>query len=140
MAQKWGFLCLYYTIHYLFIFVKWEKNRVIATMTTIMIQEKWQQLIGRIKDDFKVSKHEQKDGAYEGESIEEIVFQGPAGEMRLVRTVKPRVLGEKTRYSNRIGSSTGIEKIYSDTETVDVVKLWRSQNGDWVEVDVRALG
>ncbi len=109
-------------------------------MIITMTQEKWQQLIGRIKDDFKVIKHEQKDGAYEGESFEEIVFQGPVGEMKLVRTVKPRVLGEKTRYSNRIGSSTGIEKIYSDTETVDVVKLWRDQNGEWVEVDVSALG
>lgn len=105
-----------------------------------MIEEKWQQLIGRIKDDFKVVKHEQKDGEYEDEKVEEIVFQGPAGEMKLVRTVKPRVLGEKTKYSNRIGSSTAIEKIYSDTETVDTVKLWRDQNGQWIEVNVSALG
>lgn len=99
-----------------------------------MTQEKWQQLIGRIKDDFQVLKHEQKDGE------EEIIWQSPMGEMRLVRIVRPRVVGEKTKYSNRIGSSVGIEKVYSDTETVDIVKLWRNQNGDWIEIDVRALG
>ena len=104
-----------------------------------MIEEKWQQLIGRIKDDFSVLSHQQKDGEYEGEKVEEIVFQGPAGEMKLIRTVKPRVLGEKTKYSNRIGSTTAIEKIYSDTETVDTVKLWREQNGEWSEVDVNRL-
>ena len=116
------------------------KERAYCYNSIIMIQEKWQQLIGRIKDDFSVLSHEQKDGEYEGESVEEIIFQGLAGEMKLSRAVKPRVVGEKTKYSNRIGSSTGIEKIYSDTETVDTVKLWREQNGEWIEVDVKALG
>ena len=81
-----------------------------------MQQEKWEQLLCRI-------------------------FVNPAGRMRLERSVRPRLLEEKTHYSGRLGGDTGIEKVYSDTETVDMVKLSREDEaGDWIEMDVSALG
>lgn len=105
-----------------------------------MTEEKWQQLIGRIKDEFEVSSHEKSGGEGARERAEEIIFIGPAGKMRLVRTIKPRALGEKTYYSGRLAAQTGIEKIYSDTETVDFVKLYREDRGEWAEMDAGALG
>lgn len=104
-----------------------------------MTEEKWQQLVGRIKDEFEVLSHEKTGDESSRDSREEIIFIGPAGKMRLVRSIKPRVLGEKTYYSGRLAAQTGIEKIYSDTETVDFVKLYREDRGEWAEIDAGAL-
>ena len=105
-----------------------------------MTDEKWKYIVGNIKDSFNVISHKTEAGEFEHESIEELVFENPAGTMKLARHIKPRMLGEKTHYSTRIGSSTGIEKVYSDTETVDYVTLYRDVGGEWKEMDVAAIG
>lgn len=105
-----------------------------------MNQEKWEQLIGRIKDDFKVIEHNKGEGEMEGETVETIIFENPAGQMKLERRTRPRVLGEKTQYAARLGSQVRIEKVYSQDEFVDTVKLYRLAGGDWQEIDVVALG
>jgi len=105
-----------------------------------MTDEKWEQIIGNIKDSFAVISHDNTKGELDHETTEEIIFENPAGKMKLVRHTKPRVLEEKTHYSGRIGSTTGIEKVYSDTETVDYVSLFKEVVGGWEEVDVSALG
>jgi len=105
-----------------------------------MTEEKWQQLKGELQDRCQAFEIQKRPGDFAGEEIETVLFTNQIGEFRLVRVVKPRVLGEKTYYSGRLAASTGIEKIYSDTETVDMVKLFRNQNGDWEEIDIRALG
>ncbi|OIO49536.1 MAG: hypothetical protein AUJ34_01065 [Parcubacteria group bacterium CG1_02_41_12] len=100
-----------------------------------MMQEKWEQVIGRIKDEFDVQTHQTLDGERERETIEEIIFNGPIGVMRLTRTKRPRVLEEKTLYSNRAGSSMSVERVYSDDEFVDTVEVFKDENGEWVPVD-----
>ncbi len=105
-----------------------------------MQYERWQQLVGQIKDSLAVISHETKPGEFENETLEELVFEGPTGKMKLARHTKPRVVGEKTFYAGRGGTNVGIQKEYSDTETVDTVKLFRESGGDWVEMDVSALG
>lgn len=106
-----------------------------------MNQEKWEQLIGRIQDEFAVLEHATEDGDIDGEKVESLIFVNPAGKMMLERSVRPRLLEEKTHYSGRLSGETGIEKIYSDTETVDAVKLFReNEAGEWVEMDAGALG
>lgn len=104
-----------------------------------MKQDKWDQLVARIKDEFEIMEHESDDGEIEGENIETLIFNGPAGEMKLERSTHPRVVGERTMYS-RLGGDTVVEKVYSDSETVDVVKLYTDQNGEWEELDISALG
>ena len=100
-----------------------------------MLDEKWQGLVNRIQDEFQLLEHNNRMGTIPGQTIEEISFSNPAGTFKLVRSVRPRVLGEKTQYSNRIGGHTSIEKVYSDTETVDTVKFFRQTNNEWVEMD-----
>ena len=100
-----------------------------------MTQEKWEQLVARIKDEFGNVEHQTFDGARERETIEEIIFDGPIGRTKLIRTKKPRVLEEKTHYSNRIGGSMSVERIYSDDEFVDRLEVFKDDNGEWVAVD-----
>ncbi len=104
-----------------------------------MNDDKWRDIIDKIKENFQVESHEKRAGEYEGENLEEIVFNHPAGPMKLLRIIKPRLVGEKTKYSNRIGSSTQVEKIYSDTETVDSVRLYQQKDGEWGEIDTTPL-
>lgn len=105
-----------------------------------MTEEKWQQLVGQLKDRCQKLTSKKEPGEYEGEEIEEILFTNQIGEFKLIRSVKPRLLDQKTFYSGRLSASTGIKRTYSDTETVDTVKLFRNQDGDWLEIDIRALG
>jgi len=105
-----------------------------------MTDEKWEQLIGRVKDEFDVIEHQTLDGERERETIEEIVFNGPIGKMRVARSKRPRVLEQKTHYSNRIGGDMGVERVYSDDEFVNTIEISRDQNGEWVPVDNSMFG
>lgn len=100
-----------------------------------MTDEKWEQLIGRIKDEFDVEDHKTMDGKREREKIEEIVFNGPIGKMKVARSVRPRVLDEKTHYSNRIGGDMSVERVYSDDEFVNNIEVFKDEDGEWVPVD-----
>ncbi|MBI2050377.1 MAG: hypothetical protein HYT31_01050 [Parcubacteria group bacterium] len=100
-----------------------------------MTEEKWQAVVGRLKDDCEILEHQTVNGEMEGETTEEIVFVNPMGKMKLRRSVKPRLLEEKTHYSGRVGQSTGIERVYSDDEFVDTVELFKDEYGEWVPVD-----
>jgi hypothetical protein len=105
-----------------------------------MTDEKWEQLTGQIKDSFTVLENEKRKEELEGETTEELIFENPAGKMKLVRNVRPRVLEQKAMYSGRKGATADVENIYSDTETVDKVMLFKEEGGDWEEIDVSALG
>lgn len=99
--------------------------------------EKWLTVVGNIKDNFKVNK----EGVYRndeegGTSVEFIEFSGPLGLMRLEFVVKPVILDKKTIYSNRIGSETKVDYVYSDTEKSCklMVYQWDSNKNDWQEM------
>ncbi len=105
-----------------------------------MTNEKWEQIIGQIKDSFEISSHETTDGDLEHETYETLIFTNPLGRMKLERHTKPRLLETKTLYSNRKGTAGTEERVYSDDETVDTVALYREVGDDWEEMDVSALG
>jgi len=105
-----------------------------------MTDEKWEQLTGQIKDSFTVLEDNKREEELEGETTEELVFENETGKMKLVRNVRPRVLEQKSMYSNRKGATADVENVYSDTETVDKVMLFREEAGGWEEIDVSALG
>jgi hypothetical protein len=104
-----------------------------------MSDDKWEQIVGRIKDEFAGTTHETLKGEYENESIEELIFNGPAGKMKLTRITKPRLLEQKTHYSGRVGQSTGIEKVYSKDDFVNTVELFKNNDGEWEPVDNSAF-
>lgn len=102
-----------------------------------MTEEKWQDIIGQIKDEFKVL--EQRTEALENMpgQVEYIIFEGPVGKMKLEFTTKPLVLDKKGLGSRRIGSRTKVEYIYSDTEKVHTFKAykWDEARNEWVEME-----
>jgi hypothetical protein len=105
--------------------------------------EKWQEIIGNIKDNFKVeesgNEHLEDEG---GVDVEYIVFDGPLGKMRLEFVSKPVILDKKTKYSNRIGSETVVDYIYSKEEKTHKLKAykWDEALNDWVEMDAKNFG
>ncbi len=99
----------------------------------------WQDLVGRIKDTFPIIKEGEEELADEPGKREFVVFTGPAGEMRLERVTRPVVLGTHALTSKRIGATAAVTYDYSETESTQTVKLYRDNNGAWVEVDLNSV-
>lgn len=102
-----------------------------------MQDEKWQGIIGRVKDDFEVLEEGTKEVEESPGSVEFIIFNGPLGKIKLERTTKPLVIDKKGLGSRRIGSQTKVEYIYSDTEKVHTFKAykWDDTRDDWEEME-----
>ncbi|MDD4332886.1 MAG: hypothetical protein PHT51_02130 [Patescibacteria group bacterium] len=108
-----------------------------------MTPEKWQSIVGNVKDKFEVLEYDKEHLDEEGGiDIEYIIFNGPMGKMRLEFIAKPVVLDKKTTYSNRIGSETKIDYIYSDAEKSHqlLTYKWDETANDWVEIDSANFG
>lgn len=105
-----------------------------------MLPEKWQELIGKIKDSFQV---EENKTAYldeaGGTDIEYIIFQGPLGRMKLEFIAKPVVIDKKTKYSNRLGAQTVVEYVYSQDEKNYKLKAykWDEAADNWLEMEAK---
>ena len=107
-----------------------------------MSPEKWEKIKGQIEDNFKAEEHgERHEDDMGGIDIEFIIFKGPLGRIKLEYISKPVVLDKKTTYSNRIGSNTKVDYVYSDTEKSYKMKAykWDEEQDDWVEMDARAF-
>lgn len=105
-----------------------------------MLPEKWQQVIGNIKDNFKVEETQKLYSEEEGGTeIEFIIFTGPLGRMKLEFISKPVVLDKKTKYSNRFGAETIIEYVYSQEEKSHKLKVykWDDVLNDWSEMEAK---
>lgn len=103
-----------------------------------MRPEKWENLIGDIKDKFEVEEHDKKHlDEQGGTDIESIIFKGPLGRMKLEFITKPVVLDKKTSYSQRIGSQVDIEYVYSEDEKTNrlVAYKWDEAQNEWIEID-----
>lgn len=105
-----------------------------------MQPEKWQEIVGKIKDNFKVEEsgreHLRDEG---GGEIEYIVFNGPLGRLKLEFISRPVILDKKTKYSKRIGSSTVVDYVYSQEEKIHKLKVykWDEALNDWQEIEAK---
>jgi hypothetical protein len=108
-----------------------------------MLPEKWQNLIGDIKNKFEVEEHSSQHlDEHGGTDIEFIIFKGPLGRMKLEFVTKPVVLDKKTFYSQRIGSETKVEYVYSEDEKTHklLAYKWDEGQNDWVKIDAESFG
>ena len=66
-----------------------------------------------------------------------LIFESPLGQMKIIRTTKPRVLETKTQFSNRAGSNVSVDKVYSEDEFVNDLEIykWDDIENDWVKAD-----
>jgi len=106
-----------------------------------MTQEKWENLIIYIQEQFEVLEHEREEIMEGGGSREHISFTGPMGKIKLEREIKPLVTGRKVLSSRRPGSAVSEEFEYSDSEKVDKLKAyrWNDGNEDWLEIDANQI-
>lgn len=105
-----------------------------------MRPEKWQEIVGNIKDNFKVEESGQEHLENEGGAdIEYIVFNGPLGRLRLEFTSRPVILDKKTKYSRRLGARTVISYVYSSAEKSHKLKAykWDEVLNDWLELEAK---
>lgn len=105
-----------------------------------MLPEKWKDIMGNVKDNFKVEEtgdhHIDEEG---GMDIEYIIFESPMGRVKLEFISKPVILDKKTTYSRRIGSETNVEYVYSEDERSHKLKAykWDDSQDDWVEMEAK---
>ncbi|MAF14226.1 MAG: hypothetical protein CMI53_05065 [Parcubacteria group bacterium] len=103
-----------------------------------MTEERWETIIGHIKDNFELVDLRTEDISEEmgSGSVEIVEFKGPLGLMKLERTTQPMILDKKVIGSRRIGSDATVEYKYSDTEkTHKFTAFKRNENHDvWEEM------
>ena len=107
-----------------------------------MTLDRWQDIIGNIKDNFEVlnsgSEHLEDEGGVE---VDYIVFNTEQGKFRLELISKPVVLDKKTTFSKRIGSETKVDYVYSEEEKMTKMLAYRfsSESNDWEEMDSKSF-
>jgi len=106
-----------------------------------MNQEKWENLIGNIKDQFEVIEHKTEEILEGKGSLEYICFRGPLGKIKLEREIKPVVTGRKVLSSRRVGSDVSEEFEYSDSEMIDKLNAytWNEERDDWEEISAEQI-
>ncbi len=98
-----------------------------------MLDERWGTILDKITSNFDVIKHE-KNTLENGEE-EIIIFNGPVGKIKLVRSLTPLVIDKKVIGAHRRGKSQAqYEYIYSDTEKVSKMKTYKEVDGEWQEL------
>jgi hypothetical protein len=106
-----------------------------------MHQSKWENLLDQIERQFGFVEHETERFDERRLTVETVVFDGAGGRMKLERSVRPVVLDRKSHFAKRVGSAATVEYVYSDTESVDTVRLfqWDRLARDWRELELSAL-
>jgi len=105
-----------------------------------MLPEKWEQIVGNIKDNFKVEdcakQHLDEHG---GVDLEYVIFKGPLGRMKLEFITKPVIIDKKTKYSKRLGAGTVVEYVYSQEEKSHKLRAykWDEASNDWLEMEAK---
>lgn len=101
-----------------------------------MTKEKWQDLVIKVENTFTVIDQGSVSGELENESIEFIEWQMPDKQIRAEAHQRPKLLDKKTFYSNRIGSETSEQYVYSENEMVFFVNFFERFNEDdeWQEM------
>ena len=101
-----------------------------------MTDDKWGELIDRIEGQFGILEQGKEPIQNVPNAYREfMIFDGLMGKMMLERMTKPKVLGEKSFGGSKYGTGSGVEKIYSDDEVVKTLKVYRDDDGEWVEID-----
>jgi hypothetical protein len=104
--------------------------------------DRWREVVAQIQDNFTVEEYTKTASAEAGgETVERIIFTGPLGRLKLEFTSRPKVIDKKVSYSNRIGSQSTVEYIYSpDARTYQLlVYRWSDADDDWLPLEGQNL-
>jgi len=99
-----------------------------------MQDDKWGEILDKITSSFNVLD-KGKEQLEDNVESEYIVFESPAGKVKLVRTTRPAVIDKKVIGANRKGASKAqFEYVYSDTETTSKMEAFREVDGEWESI------
>lgn len=101
-----------------------------------MTDAKWGEIIDRVEESFTV-KNQGKENLVEapGGYVEFIEFDSPMGHIRLERATTPRVEKTNAAGGSKYGAGSFVEKVYSDTETVNTFSAWKMVDDEWEKFD-----
>ncbi|MCX6746276.1 MAG: hypothetical protein NTX00_04670 [Candidatus Parcubacteria bacterium] len=109
-----------------------------------MTEEKWEEIKEMVNKNFEVLANEISELPKErGQGTkEDLIFIGPLGKMKLEFIIKPLVIGRKTHYSKRMGTSAKVDYITSETEKVRtfLAHKWDEAAENWTEIDAAQFG
>ncbi|MCR4280480.1 MAG: hypothetical protein NUV82_03590 [Candidatus Komeilibacteria bacterium] len=98
--------------------------------------DKWKDIKLKVKEKFGVTSEEIREDEGRRETVEEMIFDGPMGKMKLEFVSRPRVIDRKTSYSNRIGSDVQVDYVYDDSEITHRLDIYRWQGDEWLRLKV----
>lgn len=104
--------------------------------------DRWQEILEHIQNTFEVEDSGKvEDEEQGGTTTEYIVFNSPMGYLRLEFSTHPAVLDTKTKYSHRVGGETNIEYVYSPTDKVHTLLIfkWDEARDDWIPFETEAF-
>ncbi len=105
-----------------------------------MTDAKWADILDKVETNFRIEDQ----GEYEiteapGGQVQFIVFESPLGMLRFERKLTPRVEDTKTVGGSKYGMGQNIQKVYSDTETVNTFSAFKWDGGEWAEIEGEGL-
>ncbi|PIR05858.1 hypothetical protein COV56_00575 [Candidatus Kuenenbacteria bacterium CG11_big_fil_rev_8_21_14_0_20_37_9] len=103
-----------------------------------MTKEKWLDMIDMVEDKFGIDKEYKEIISPNIPGEKHIIeFSGPIGRMKIEFIEKPRVLDEKTFYSNRVGSHVNVEKVYDKKDKVCYFNAykWDEASEGWEQIN-----
>ncbi len=113
-----------------------------------MNPNKWEQLVYLAEEKFGIDKKETNeevvDVTHKGKKIkgerEILEFESPVGRVRMERLIKPKVIDKNIKRSKRAGAKASVDLVYSDTETVSEMNLYKQNDeGEWDEIKPQDL-
>lgn len=106
-----------------------------------MTEEKWDQLCETLEEKYPELERYREDLEGEHAGFREVLeFEGPVGQMRVVRLSRPAVTDVQHHYSHRQGATANTEYKFSDTEFTHKMHVYREVGGDWEEMDASSMG
>jgi len=104
-----------------------------------MSPDKWDEIKEMAKKNFEVLEINKDEN--EGVIIEEMIFNGPLGKMKLEFVSKPLVLSKNVHYSKRMGDTAKVDYVTSATEKINTLFAykWDLAEEDWVEINAASF-
>lgn len=91
-----------------------------------MTQDRWQEILEMVKSTFSVEDSGSVTSEVHGGTTSEfIVFSGPLGRLKLEFITQPALVDTKTTYKKRIGADVLVEQVYSPTDIVHRLEVWK---------------
>lgn len=101
-----------------------------------MTDAKWGEILDRVESSFTIENQGREElTEAPGGFVEFVEFTSPMGYLRLERSTTPRVEKTSAAGGSKYGAGSFVEKVYSETETVNTFSAWKKVDDEWEKFD-----